>query len=75
MYFYKIKVQIPATATSSQRAPRELPESSQRAPRELPESSQRVPRELAEGSQSSFNDNDNNFWCVDYTVKTLIWSR
>ncbi len=26
---------IPATATSSQRAPRELPESSQRAPREL----------------------------------------
>ncbi len=31
---------IPATATSSQRAPRELPESSQRAPRELlPESS------------------------------------
>ncbi len=31
---------IPATATSSQRAPIELPESSQRAPRELPESSQ-----------------------------------
>jgi hypothetical protein len=33
------EVSIPATAMSSQRAPRELPESSQRAPRELPESS------------------------------------
>ncbi len=30
------RLKIPATATSSQRAPRELPKSSQRAPRELP---------------------------------------
>jgi hypothetical protein len=36
---YRILLSIPTTATSSQRAPRELPESSQRAPRELPESS------------------------------------
>jgi hypothetical protein len=50
------------------RAPRELPESSQRAPRELPESSQRAPI-------APFNDNDDDFWCLDYTVKMLIGSR
>ncbi len=44
----KWKQFIPATATSSQRAPKELSESSQRAPRYLPESSQRACRELPE---------------------------
>ena len=34
---YDILPFLPATVTSSQRAPRELPESSQRASRELPE--------------------------------------
>jgi hypothetical protein len=34
---------IPATAMSSQRAPRELPESSQRAPRELLVHKQTIP--------------------------------
>jgi hypothetical protein len=35
---------------------------------ELPESSQRAPR-------APFNDNDDDFWCLDYTVKMLIGSR
>jgi hypothetical protein len=34
---------------------------------ELPESSQRAPR-------APFNDNDDDFWCLDYTVKMLIGS-
>ena len=36
---------------------------------------QRAPRERPESSQSIFNDNDNNFWCLDYTVKILIGSQ
>ncbi len=35
---------------------------------EIPESSQRAPR-------APFNDNDDDFWCLDYTVKMLIGSR
>jgi hypothetical protein len=33
-----------------------------------PESSQRAPR-------APFNDNDDDFWCLDYTVKMLIGSQ